>query len=772
MTTPSAYLRICTLLTSVTLLAAPAAAQRAKREVKLDPIPQAQGASLEKDFRALERAWAERRLVQPARERWQNQPWAAEASALLHEALQLIETEAAAEANLGALAPRFRKLVEVAGNEPVIAWMAARAFKDERGNWRDAQPTLDRVLRGGADLPAALECLAMRLELAQIVHQGRDCPEENLRLFEANIRAISDGSYDAEAEAVFVRHQIQAMDLVKIEDELSLRRWQDALRGSQWPEWVKLTLEGFAEKELAWVKRSSGWAESVSEEQWRGFAEHLKRARDLLAKANRLRPDRPEAATAMIAVAMGENVDLTETRDWFDRAVSAQFDYTPAYTSMMWALRPRWQGSYELMLAFGKVCADTARFDTMVPSRLMTACLNVNEEVGNPTEVFRHPMVRDSLVAICKGYDEAAPATPPQTRHLRLSNAAMCAWLADDDALAAAILVKVGPRLHSATASYLNEMLLHEPLMRAELAADAGAFGEEVRAAANPPKGSTLESMAQKLATIDDKTLSPAALQYVQDGRDILAFKKNLEAGGWVPLKGRAGLTNFLQSGFGEWSADEDGALIAHGSDTRWSALLWRMPIEEDVEIRADVTLEVPEGELARNGYGIGAFLRWTTEGRARFMAFHEYSGAERAQIYQNKPDKGTPLRRVNFQPVNQLRAWVVNRVLGFEVNGKDAGAISQKKLDLDNDGGHVGLVTFMLPWGAKARFSNIQVRKVSAKLLAAEAKAAGKTPVVAKSGFGGKSGKLDMKWQLAILGGLILAAYGFLKFIKSRQEQ
>ncbi|HYF36824.1 MAG TPA: hypothetical protein VD994_16125, partial [Prosthecobacter sp.] len=584
----------------------------------------------------------------------------------------------------------------------------------------------------------------------------------------AAIRAVSDGSYDAEAEAVFVRDQMHFMDLAAISTPEPWLRWQEAVRNSQWPEWVKLTLEGVGEKELAWVKRSSSWASNVSQEQWEGFAEHLKKARDLLAKANRLRPDRPEAAASMITVAMGESVDLTEIRDWFDRSVSAQFDYGPAYHSFAWALRPRCGGSYDLMLAFGKVCGETRRFETMVPSRLMTVCISINEEVNNVRQVFRHPAIREDVVAIAKGYLAAAAAAPPQTRHLRISNAALCAWLADDDPLAATCLKEAGAQLHPATVRYLNEMLLHESLMRAEIAADTGAYGEAVRAAANPPKEATMETVAESLQKIDDKELSPEALAYVQEGRELLSFKKSLATGDWVPLIARAGLTNFNQAGGGRWQAEPDGSLVATGTDTKWSALLWRMPVEEDVEVRAEVSYEIPKVEIAKNGYGVGAFLRWTPEGRARFMTFHQYSGQEVAHIYQNDSKEGSPLVRVKFEPVNHLRAWVIDRKLNFEVNGRRAGQITQDKIGLDSDAGQVGVVTFMLPAGAKARIRNLAVRKVDAKILAAESKRApaAAAPVAAVAG-GSKS---NIPWKIIIFAAVIIAAFLVHRFVKAKE--
>jgi hypothetical protein len=730
-------------------------------------------AFLEKDYRAQERQWVERCLLEPAKKKWQGQPWADEAAKLVQEALQLQETEHAVIEPLGGLAARFRTLLGKSGNDPLISLLAARALYDERRNWRDAQPALERLLNGGVELPAALECQALFISIPRNYLRDQDGDTDSARLAAAAIRAINDGSYDTAADAVFVRHQIQIMDLEDVQTVDRLSEWQKAIHDSQWPEWVKLTLEGWAETELAWLERSSKWAGDVTRAQWQGFAAHLKLARDLLAKSNRVRPDRPEAASAMIRVCMGENVAITETRAWFDRAVSAQFDYAPAYSGLMWAYRPRWAGSHDLMLAFGNACADTKRFDTMVPSRLMSACIDITGEVGQPQPVFRHKAARESLIAISQGYLDA-PDAAPQIRHMRTSNAAMCAWLADDDVLALRALKAAGGRLHSVTVQYLNGMMLHEDMLRQEASADAGVFGDAVRAAST---ANDRKKLAEALAKIPTEGLSAEAKDYVAEGREIIAFDEALASGKWVPLKPRPGLTNFYQTG-SRWTVEADGSLVATGDDTRWTQLAYRAPTKEDIEMRGEIAFEVPEPDPAVANYAFGPMLHWlpssvgTDEGGANFLLFRDGPTQGCVQIVSTKFKQATRVATLALQPKNTFKARLVDKKISYEINGRPINRnVPQDDIGMGNQGGFIGFTAFRLPWGVKVRLTDIEVRKVDAATLAAEAKTATTAKATTAKPVATATGSsYKLYWQLGALGAVLLVAFFVNKFVQSRE--
>jgi|GEM_PF-1682050 len=626
-------------------------------------------------------------------------------------------------------------------------------------------------------MTAALECQLLLFAIQQEKLGGWDPESEQVELFHAAGKAISDGSYDEAAVNVFLRHQLLALEAADSQNPDDIVRWQKTVNDSAWPEWVKLTLEGAGEVELAWLKRSTGWAGDVKPDQWRGFAEHLKIGRDVLAKANRLRPDRPEAATKMITVCLGESVDIAELRGWFDRAVSAQFDYMPAYQAVLWAYRPRWLGNHEMMLAFGRACAETKRFDTAVPSRLMVACADVTDEVKQAVEVFRHELVKEPLVAISRGYLDATD-TPPLTRAMRVSNAAMCAWLADDDALADEALKKVGPHLDRITVQYLSMMLMHEKMLRAEVAADVGSYGEAIRKAANPPPKTGLKEMGEMLAQVDEKGLSPEAMDYLLEAREMVGFQAALDKGGWVKVTPRRHLTNFHQTG-GDWSV-EDGALVITGSDDRWAKFFMRVPTKDDLEMRGEISFDVPKDlELAVNGFGFGPLLRWlpdgvgTSEGGVRFMLFTNKDRSSNTVAYGLNTREGTPERRIKLQDVNTFSVRMADGMISYDINGQSfASRVPLKKMEVDNEIGFIGFASFGMPWGGKVRVKNIEVRKISGKDLVSKSvkNSAAVMPLVGEAEVM-NPGSNPWLWQGGLLAALVIIALLVTRFVKPKEE-
>ncbi len=177
------------------------------------------------------------------------------------------------------------------------------------------------------------------------------------------------------------------------------------------PGWIRELKEGEAYLAAAWSARTDGWAHEVTEAGWQGWYLNLSRARQHLTRAWELNPNHPQAASEMIEVAMGEGAPKAELRQWFDRSVAAQLDYFDAYRAMIWALRPRWGGSHEEMLAFGDECLATERYDTCVPNYYFKVVQDVASEEPNPKNIYEQPEIIGKLNRTLERY-LATPNTP------------------------------------------------------------------------------------------------------------------------------------------------------------------------------------------------------------------------------------------------------------------------------------------------------------------------------------------------------------------------
>jgi hypothetical protein len=101
-----------------------------------------------------------------------------------------------------------------------------------------------------------------------------------------------------------------------------------------------------------------------------------------------------------------------DQRVWFGRAVAAQFDFVPAYESMLIGLMPRWGGSLAAQFAFAEALRQTARYDTPVPYLALQDLMRTAAELGEDwREVWRSDSVARCVLEICERY--AAGGTCP-----------------------------------------------------------------------------------------------------------------------------------------------------------------------------------------------------------------------------------------------------------------------------------------------------------------------------------------------------------------------
>ncbi|UDQ97047.1 ankyrin repeat domain-containing protein [Lentisphaerota bacterium WC36G] len=164
--------------------------------------------------------------------------------------------------------------------------------------------------------------------------------------------------------------------------------------------WLKNTLLGELYIDIAWDKRGSGWASTVSEKGWDGFKKYISIAREHLEKAYQEYPDLPEAPNRLISVAMADSEDSEII--WFNRSIAAQIDYKKSYSKLSWALRPRWCGSIQKLKEFANACVES-NIDNRVPYRsALKIYKNIAEELSNDKwqKIYREKDVANNIEKI------------------------------------------------------------------------------------------------------------------------------------------------------------------------------------------------------------------------------------------------------------------------------------------------------------------------------------------------------------------------------------
>ncbi|WP_229073899.1 hypothetical protein [Actinoplanes sp. DH11] len=116
-------------------------------------------------------------------------------------------------------------------------------------------------------------------------------------------------------------------------------------------------LLGFHLTYLGWEIRTAAWAKNVTEEQWAGFREHLRKAELVLIDACAYNPGDPAVWTARLLSARGLSLGIAEIRRRYDRLATAVPHHLPGQVEIGYSLEPKWYGSWDELRTFARDCA-------------------------------------------------------------------------------------------------------------------------------------------------------------------------------------------------------------------------------------------------------------------------------------------------------------------------------------------------------------------------------------------------------------------------------
>jgi hypothetical protein len=145
---------------------------------------------------------------------------------------------------------------------------------------------------------------------------------------------------------------------------------------------IRLQVRGDFFINYAWEARGNGYADTVTEEGWRQFRERLTEARAALERAWALKPGDLRAAVLMLRVEKGIGGDRAEMEKWFERAMRADGNCRDACLDKLDWLDPKWHGSREELLAFGRACRDSKNWQMQIPLLLGDAHYRVARQLS------------------------------------------------------------------------------------------------------------------------------------------------------------------------------------------------------------------------------------------------------------------------------------------------------------------------------------------------------------------------------------------------------
>ncbi len=108
-----------------------------------------------------------------------------------------------------------------------------------------------------------------------------------------------------------------------------------------------------------WEARTKAFAPNVPADGFRKLEECLFIAKDASEEAWRIRPEGARTPENLLEIDKAIGGDRATMELWFERAMNADGNHRAACWSKLDWLDPKWHGSVEEMLAFGRACRDT-----------------------------------------------------------------------------------------------------------------------------------------------------------------------------------------------------------------------------------------------------------------------------------------------------------------------------------------------------------------------------------------------------------------------------
>ena len=680
---------------------------------RVKPIAVREGARTERDFQKAQRAWAERALLTPFRERAAGKEWSAAALEFASRALDKWPGDRTT-AGLSELSREGQALQTKGCEDPLIGylttwarWLSTDEYYGSRESFQKWMGAAEQ-LRGGHVL--ARLCGADFYKADTVVKLGAgDVPARLVRL---TASAWQEGGYLPEEDFIFVRHILNERNSVFFDQHYE-DIWK-MMKKLKVPEWATETIHGRVEIERAWKKRGVKFANAVSPEQWEGFGEHLGKARGYLVRAWNLRQDEPEAATAMIRVAMGSGGGDGESdpRVWFDRAVAAQCDYFPAYAQFAVALTPRWGGSMQEMLALANACAATARFDTELPLRTMSVLNRAYEEVEDFWLLYRLPDVAPAVVKVLRGYvNEPSRAA---NRKEALAELAVYAHAAGDSETASKSLAEYGDApLPRPALVKLQELGIDEAILRGDVALLSSPLRQGFEEAEKARAENRLAAAKAGYAALLPQAKGIAASR-LAGLIDIVTVEEQLEAGEWATIPNNRTLAGWIQRS-GAWHATPEGTPAIRDADGP-VRIVYGARIGANFEMRA--ALKIAGEPRARwfQGlvFGDSRLKRFTAKWRGGFVRFDKGRDIGTARVFFREFVTGLPAVDCPLQETNEFTLRVSGDRLSWSVNGQpihqNAPMEGLSAEDL------VGFGSFRHTWGITTSLQKLEVRRLPSK--------------------------------------------------------
>jgi hypothetical protein len=173
---------------------------------------------------------------------------------------------------------------------------------------------------------------------------------------------------------------------------------------------LRLQLRGFFWSAYGWEARTNAFASQVPQKAAEAFQRRLIDARKAYEEAWKLRPGDGRTAHGLLGIEKSIGGDRANMELWFKRAMEADANDRNACWSKLDWLDPKWYGTREEMLAFGRQCRDTKNWRAGITILVADAHLRIANMPGeNQNKYLALPEVWADIQSV---YDEYLKHNP------------------------------------------------------------------------------------------------------------------------------------------------------------------------------------------------------------------------------------------------------------------------------------------------------------------------------------------------------------------------
>lgn len=587
------------ILSSLALMEISAQSQFIKDRSDLPELAQAAGSRLAVDYETKWLAWCERVCIQPFAARPGGSAEVKEqAVKVVRRGIPLLRNHAERDYSYSSarLASDCAELIKQGMDDPVLYWLQCWAIHDST---RDFPACVVAFKRGynhklaQTILPAVRYLLIVTFEdIRRDAGQKGDDRTYDRPLMECARLSLLDGSYQEEDEEILADNLVPLFyEEVFTTDEKKVAEICETPLKSKY---AQLMLKG------AFELRKARQGQGSATDPFDGSVgvQHMNQAAEKFRAAWEMKPQYPQPATNMLDISIvARRAVEEESTEWFNRALTAQFDYLPAYKAWLNGLLPRWGGSHEKMLDFGIMCARTHRYDTQVPYYFFKILGDVLDDSNLGRTVFKDVIVKETAMALSE--QKVKDARNEAQRENALSMLGIHAWACEEYARATEVLKSQPKRFNRPAIIVMlpfktnerdirgeSELYAHDlkhDWEKAESAWKAKQLDEAARlyeALLTKPGGSDNELVASKLASV--------------------RFEQEFNKGGWVSLNIEPRLLCW-QLDKGNWTATKEGVLTNVGMGDS-AFILHNGRIGDDFQVRGEFEIK---GARAEAGMGV-----------------------------------------------------------------------------------------------------------------------------------------------------------------------